>query len=396
LAQFAGLSTVCALIVLNGVSNLLAETDPGTALVLNPFNTNASVNLVVAGLSVPDPASPGDLRTASEAALRSAPGDARLYSMLGAVYDRDGQGVAAETLYDAALSHSRTEIHALLSKLQRSIGRADYVAALGYADTSLRRWPNYREQVLPAFPVALADPAARTELARMLSSQTPPWRGTVIQRLLQSVDGLVFVRELLLAEVQSGKTPGAGEVGATISALVNAGAPGPAYQFFLLTMDAEERAVSGYVHDARFTRPPRARYFGWNFRSDAAADVSFPAPDGGLRLRFLDSPARLGNLTQTLRLPAGDYRMEVVASTIDLRAPKGLFWRLRCRGGAALAELDTAAGTYDGRSETADFTVPASGCPLQSLTLATNINTGSWRDRYSGTVTFEAVDVTRR
>src|SRR5690606_2454596 len=81
--------------------------------------------------------------------LSGSPGDARGYSVLGAVEERAGNVAGAHVLYALALDHSKSELHALLRTARAKLEQADTAGALENIDLLLRRWPNYWEQVQP-------------------------------------------------------------------------------------------------------------------------------------------------------------------------------------------------------------------------------------------------------
>ena len=121
-----------------------------------------------------------------------------------------------------------------------------------------------------------------------------------------------------------------------------------------------------------------------------------PLADGGLGVRFRDTPARLGNIGQRLALPAGSYRAEAEVSARVLETPRRLYWRLACLpGGATLGEMVVPESSYAGKRIELAFEVPADNCTMQRLSLETDAKTDSWRDRYRGEATFHALRINR-
>lgn len=373
---------------------MLEADNPPLALAFNPFNAEARVNSIVAELNAPSP----DLELARRHAttlLQAAPGDARGYSLIGAVLEKTGETARAAEHYRHALTHSKTEIHALLSLTDNSLADQDIAGALGYIDLILRRWPGYWEEIVPVFEAAITTDAGRTRLAAELGSE-PPWRGRALKALIANPPGLIFARDLLVAEGPARTPARVSEANAVIAALARHGAYADAHRLFLATRPPEQRALAGYVFDPEFSGLAAGGYFTWQAPSHGSADIKLPGPDGGLQLRFLDSPARLGTIGQTLRLPMGTYRLEIELGALQLEAPRRLYWRLDCLGGSGrLAEIDINEGSYASALLGADFAVPEAGCPAQRLTLATDIRTDSWRDRYRGEVRFSALRITR-
>ncbi|MGV3652078.1 MAG: tetratricopeptide repeat protein [Devosia sp.] len=332
--------------------------------------------------------------------LAAAPGDARAMSALGAVLERQGDRAGAYDLYEQARAISATEIHAILRLLDRSLVAGEHGQVLDLIDVALRRWPSYWPQLAEVLSYLAARPDAAEELSRRLADR-PPWRSSALRHLLQSDAGLAMVSGLLAGELADGVALEAGDVNATIAALVARGSVASAYQLFMASLNADEQAVTGYVFDPAFTQPAGRHYFGWSFRQGTGAEMRFggadPARTGGLVVRFLDSPARLGGVTQVLRLPTGRYQLSMQADASQLQAPRGLYWRLVCVSGrrGELVRLEAEPGSYTERTSEISFDVPAADCALQRLSLETGVETDSWRDRYSGSFTVRSVSVTR-
>lgn len=242
---------------------------------------------------------------------------------------------------------------------------------------------------------AAGDRAGRPAVAAKLA-ELPPWRGRAIRELLKDASGLQLVQELLTSEGPAEAAPRRAEINATVAALAGGNAVRTAQALFLATLPPAERARAGYVNDGTFQGPPSSSYFGWQAKSNGASEVALPAPGGGLGVRFRDTPARLGNVTQRLVLPAGRYRLGAETTARALDAPKRLYWRIACQdGGRTLGELAVPQQSYSRQTLLTEFEVPADGCALQRLSLETDAKTESWRDRYKGEVTFHALDISR-
>ncbi|SFZ80656.1 hypothetical protein SAMN02983003_0052 [Devosia enhydra] len=391
----------CALIVPNGVSQLLQPDNPAAALTVNPFNADAGIAAIARALAASElaPGSLEALRGTAERTLAAAPGDARAMSALGAVLEREGDRDGGYALFEQARAISATEIHAILRLLDRSLAAGEHAEVLDLIDVALRRWPSYWPQLAEVLTYMAGTPDGRSELADRLG-QRPPWRSSALRHLLRTEAGLPMVSALVGAELAAGAPADAGDVNAVIAALVGRGAVASAYQLFMASLSPEERSVAGYVFDPGFTQPAGRYHFGWSFRQGTGAEMrlGIDAPgSGGLLVRFLDSPARLGGVAQLLRLPTGRYSLAMEADASQLQAPRGLYWRLACVGGrqGELVRLAAETGSYAARASEVTFEVPATDCALQRLSLETGVETDSWRDRYSGSFSVRSVSVTR-
>ncbi len=381
-------------LVLNAASQLLEDTNPTLAATLNPLNTDARINALVASLNTGD-APLDQLAQEARALVTLSSADARGYSLVGAIEERRGDEAAARASYAQALDHSRTERYALTRLLSLSLAEGDVATATRYFDLLLRRWREFAPDIAPLAHDFIARPEGAAALRTALTKD-PIWRSVVVRELMASTDGVRFVANLLRASPDRTRS-WQSDLFTTIDRLLRLNAPSEAYALFQDTLDANEADLAGYVFDPGFSRPPGRRGFEWATISSSSVDASLPATstNPGLRIRFLDSPAKLGRPAQTLYLPAGDYVLSTTANGTALALPKSLFWRLACVGKKAeLQRLAFPDGTYTGRTVTAGFTVPP-GCPLQSLSLETGVATSSWRDRYGGEILITDVHVSR-
>lgn len=372
-------------------------SDPSFSLALNPLNTEAAVNFVVRALNGSEASDLAQLAEVAARMLAASPADARGYSIMGAVEERRGNPERGQALYQIALQHSRSELHALMRTTQARLQHADTAGALDSIDLLLRRWPGYWDQVQPVLLAAASNPETAGLLQGKLD-ELPPWRGRAVITLAKDPVALDLLRKMIASASEDVRSrPGwLSERDAVIGALVGIKAFSEAYGLFLSTMTELEAEASGYVFDGDFNLPLSRSYFGWRTQKAGATEIGSGAKvGGGLRVRFLDSPARPGIVSQNTVLPFGRYRLSVMASARGLLAPKDLFWTVRCGPGLALATLQVPAGSFSGTKLATDLVVPPSGCPVQVLSLDTEVMTESWLDRYQGEVTFESLAITK-
>jgi len=381
-------------LILNAASQLLENANPGLAAALNPLNTDARINVLVADLNTgAEPLDRMAERAIALATLASA--DARSYSLVGAVEERRGDLASAAASYAAALDHSRTERFALTRMLSFSLTSGDTATATRYFDLLLRRWGEFAKDIAPLANDFIANPDGAAALKKALA-QDPSWRSAVVRELLASTAGSRFVTDLLMTSERRSRQ-WRDDLVVTINRLIHAGSPGEAYALFQQTLTPEEASIAGYVYDPGFTRPAGRRGFDWAAVNSSTVDASLPASGSaaGLRIRFLDSPAKLGRPAQNLYLPPGSYQLSTTASGTALALPKGLYWRVGCTSRRfELARLELPAGTYSAKTVTTIFTVPEN-CAMQALSLETGVATSSWRDRYGGEILITDIHVGR-
>ncbi|NOZ32130.1 MAG: hypothetical protein GXP01_03440 [Alphaproteobacteria bacterium] len=399
LAMAVGFVLFALAIVLSGLSVAWQQTDPSLSLVLNPLNGEARVARILETLNAgPDEVPPGTSASILTG-LALAPGDARFYSLLGEVAARRNRFATSRALYRYALETSKTEIHALLNTLDAAVAAGDARESVRLLDMTLRRWPGRWSAVEPLLPQIIANTGGGDALIVALLEK-PPWRSQVVGGLLQLPRGVPLVLDMLVAEPPDTSAARQRDINNALARLLSLDLTAEAYRLFLVTLNEAERAVSGYVYNAGFSVPMGEKPFRWRVGRNVMADVSVGSAvqsgsGAGLNIRFFDSPVRPGIVRQRLGLPFGRYRLVVVASANGLRAPKSLYWRIRCEGGAELARLDIPEGTYLQREIEVRLEVGLENCSSQRLDLNTDVNTQSRRARYQGRVLFEQVRLER-
>jgi hypothetical protein len=243
--------------------------------------------------------------------------------------------------------------------------------ALSEIDVVLRRNGELRPALLPELTKLIADPRGRAALATMLAKE-PAWReeffGAAGARKIATSDArdlfdrvrklkpngdLMLERQLILqTQAASGDYVGA-------------------RQTWLAGLPQQERGPNKSMFDGGFRGLRAPGPFGWTF-TDVDAGRAEPARDG--QRTYLDvayfGGQNLSLAEQMLALPAGRHVLRLVA-----RSPNGigsgrLFWRLTCLPGRnQIGALDMTQTSAENRRFSAAFTVPASACSGQSLSL---------------------------
>ena len=385
------------MLVCLGALGRLLQAEPEAALGIDPLNVDARVAAITAALNEnsADPAQLGSLEQETRAAIARDPVDARLRALLGEVKLRSNEQALAETQFLAAHRISKTEKLALRRLITASLNKGQTAEAVRYIDLFVRRWRDQFADAAAILAPLLQDQAAYSEMLTTLQSN-PPWRGALIRSLVTSDGGLPLANRLILDLSTSNAPASQAELRIVLNALVRAGDYQGAHRLFLFTLSDGDWKRAGLVFNAGFEPSGTPVPFDWTYRNTAAAylESSTITPQDGMNVRFLDKPAREVQLQQMLVLEPGRYRLKVDASGALLKAPKGLFWRLRClKPGAEITRLDVAEGTYRNTESAVEFDV--GNCPAQSLELRSGLTIDSWLYRYSGRVTFHSVSIER-
>lgn len=320
------------------------------------------------------------------AALPYNAGEARIYSLSGEIARKRGDQVTAAVLFNHALKLAPTEKLALLWSVQRAVIESDYDEALTRLDILFRRWPDEIVRLSPIIPALFNGPSAfETFLDKLKSS--PPWRSQLLRQLSDEKSPNKEFTARLIAELAAGPTPPKPEDTQNILAeLFKEKRYELAYQTFLFTLPESDRNLSGYVFDAAFIRASTNRTFDWQIRPQPGVKIIMPDAESGALIEFSNTPLVRVGLQQSLKLPAGKFRIEMSVSASHASMPKSLFWNLKCvNQNEDIANVEIPEGDYRDRILRVSFSISPT-CPVQLLSLKTNALVASWNDRYAGKI----------
>jgi hypothetical protein len=243
--------------------------------------------------------------------------------------------------------------------------------ALSEIDVILRRNAELRPALLPELTKLIADPRGRAALATILA-RGPSWREEFFAaagarklatrdardlyeriRALKPNGDLMLERQLILeTQAASGDYVGA-------------------RQTWLAGLPQQERGPNRYMFDGTFRGLRAPGPFGWTFK-DVDAGRAEPAKDG--QRTYLDvayfGGQNVGLADQMLALPPGRHVLRLIARSPNGISSGKLFWRLTCLpDNSQIGALDMAQASAENRRFSAAFTVPASGCLGQLLSL---------------------------
>lgn len=244
--------------------------------------------------------------------------------------------------------------------------------AMAEVDVILRRNNELRPALLPELTKLIADPQGRDALARILATE-PSWREDFFKiagtRKVDPADA-----RSLYERVRALK-PG-GDVRLErqfiLQAQASSGDYAGARQTLLAAMPERQRAANRFLFDGSFSGAGAPKPFGWELE-DLDIGRAEPARNGGRT--YLDV-AYFGGRAETLAeqmlaLRPGRYTLRAIARSDNGISSGTISWNLSCLPSRSpvIGVLDLSpAGPADRRFAVA-FTVPATGCPSQSLRL---------------------------
>lgn len=269
--------------------------------------------------------------------------------------------------------HRRPSYPAVRMQLMIYYTKAErFREAMAEVDVILRRNAELRPALLPELTKLIADPRGREALARILATE-PSWREDFFNiagtRKIDPADA----RDLY-QRVRALKRGGDVrlERQLILQAQASSGDHAGARQTLLAALPERERAANRFLFDGSFRGVSAPKPFGWEFE-DMDVGRAEPAKNGGRT--YLDVAYFGGRAVtlaeQVLALRPGRYTLRAIARSDNGVSSGTLSWNVSClpSRNPAIGSLDLSrAGSADRRFAAA-FTVPATGCPSQSLRL---------------------------
>ncbi|MDQ0463107.1 hypothetical protein QO010_000855 [Caulobacter ginsengisoli] len=305
----------------------------------------------------------------AKAALNKAPVESRGASLLAQVRFRQGRRNDGDALMRVATQLSHRDDDADRWAYVQALETRRYPEAFTHLDALLRRQTSARKPLVRTIFPYLGDPAALKPLLARLA-RGPSWRVAFFELLTDEAPDPSAAFPILAALKSSDHPPTRGEQSQLLRRLVAGGRYEQAYLSWTLLMTPEELARQGNLQDGGFDGWTSTPPFGWNFDSEqggGGAIAKLGAGKGSALHVTYDGGRDQWLVRQLLVLPPGDYRL---TGRFRTRAGGRTEWRIVCQGPAPVVTQVPIGDSGDQwRSFSASFTVPAAGCPGQSLVL---------------------------
>ena len=268
--------------------------------------------------------------------------------------------------------HRRPSYPAVRMQLMVYYTKAErYPEALAEVDVVLRRNAELRPVLLPELTKLISDPRGREALAGILATE-PSWR--------EEFFAAAGVRKLAAADARDlyarvkARKPGGDvrlERQLILQAQASSGDYAGARQTLLAGLPERERAANRLIFDGTFRGVAAPKPFGWRFE-DVDVGRAEPSRDGGRT--YLDVAYFGGRAVtlaeQVLALRPGRHALRLTARSDNGVSSGKIYWRVSCLPARnSIGELDMSQARGADSRFAAAFTVPASGCAGQALTL---------------------------
>jgi hypothetical protein len=243
--------------------------------------------------------------------------------------------------------------------------------ALEEVDVVLRRNGELRPLILPELTKLIADPRGRQALAGILATE-PEWREdffkTAAGRRLNPADARDLYQRVRALKPRGDLRM---ERELILQAQASIGDHAGARQTILSALPEQERAANRFIFDPSFRGRPIPNPFAWRFQ-DVDVGRAEPARDSGRS--YLDVAYFGGRSVvladQVLALRPGRYTLRSVARSDNGISAGTIYWRISCLPGQTqLVAVDLSRAGAADRRFAAGFSVPASACPSQLLSL---------------------------
>jgi hypothetical protein len=253
--------------------------------------------------------------------------------------------------------------------------------AIARGDALLRTRIDLTDRLLPTLAAIATAPAGLAALTKALSAD-PPWRGMLLAALPKTVPNEAAFNVLAGLE-DSQYPPASAEVKPYVDQLISENEYTLAYLAWLHFMPKGESPSVSFVYNGDFEKPISGIAFDWLASTVAGArtevvDTGDPGRKNALRITFANTRVAYRNLTKLMILPPGEYALSGMAKADNLANDRGMTWRIGCANGdkSQIAQTNPIKGTLAWTTFATTFSVPATGCDAQWLTLEIASNIG--------------------
>ncbi|TDG12864.1 hypothetical protein E2F43_15000 [Seongchinamella unica] len=314
-----------------------------------------------------------------ERAVTAEPSRGNNLALLALLRQREHDGSAPVL---ASLADELAPVH---PQVQRNLARYYLLAteldqAVVHAARAMVGKPGLASDYYPLLMQVAADPRARDVLAAIADDPTPfPWWQGFFRHVATNAQELDALRSLVSLRQASTALPLTEyERNLYINRLRREGLVDEAYLHWVNGLGKAQLRSLGYLYDGGFDHDfANDSGFGWVARPPgnsgiriSRGDTYGASNDKALRLSFRGKRVRFSHVYQQVFLAPGAYTVSGRVRPDQLRARRGLQWRLYCSTGAGgtLGESELFVGTGDWRSFQFEVVVPPE-CSGQTLRL---------------------------
>ena len=312
---------------------------------------------------------------ALEADMVSEPLDLQILKKLVLFWTASGERARSDALALILSQRSFRDIEAQALALDISLKKQDYSQSIRILDAILRTKEKTQTALFPLLRAFAGNSGSLPALAGMLGSN-PPWRADFLIDLAGNSESTDVSLQLVSMLKKTASPAQVNEIRALIARLLKDHNYERAYYVWLDSLPAQDLKKIELVFDGGFEANNRGLVFDWTFNRRKNVDVRITSrgnsqADNALQIDFVRNNGPFADVSQTLYLSAGNYRLEGEARVENMENDRGLVWKVFCVDGnkQPLVATPRRNGTSDWNSFTADFSVPDESCVMQRLVL---------------------------
>ena len=341
------------------------------------------------------------------AAIASNPADARPQMDVVALYAADDEVEQGDRLATAANTLMPVQYAAQLDLALYWSAREDVEQAVQHLAIALVGGRGrLREAYFPQLLAVAAQEQSRGALLPITENPTLyPWWEAFFRYAARDAQDVATVTALVDMREASAQVPlSARERDLYIGRLRKDDLIAEAYLYWVNGLDKEDLQYLGYLFDGGFEREiVNKTGFEWRAHPPRNSGIRITSGDTygvegdtALRASFSGKRIRFRHLSQNLYLDQGTYVLTGRVRPDNLKARRGLQWRVDCNAGASgtLGNSDTFAGSGDWRAFAFDITVPAD-CVGQVLSLR-SVGARDVDHEIEGTLWVDALRIERK
>jgi hypothetical protein len=305
---------------------------------------------------------------------------------LGSISGLKGNERASDQWFEYAQVLSRRDLWTQLYFIEKSVQEGDISKAMSHYDIALRTSKAAPALLFPVLRGAVAEPAVRATLAKILAAK-PLWSEDFVSELASNGPDFPAAASLFLETYRRGSPISASNEGVLLNNLTGQGRIAEAWGYYAARYSlGNSQSVRNQDFDPSVVRESP---FDWRLSADSGVTVSL---DPGGRIGILNYrvvPTVVAQvISQVILLRPGKYRLSSDLLSSSQPAGQGAYWLVECADGSPIARLEL--GGSDAHRFEDSFTV-LPGCSTQRLTLAVR----SSDDVGGATGTIDSVSITK-
>lgn len=347
-------------------SQIFQVSRPSLAASLDAQNVEARLRLAGSFLSS-DPPETGQAQQKAREILKSDPLSADALQVLAVVAEEEGRREDAIKLIGRASELTLRPDVLRTWAFSNALRQGKYVEALEILDRNYKVSGGIFGPLERLIPSLIVD-ASGVEATAQALSRNPGWRPLVLTLILrhsQLHDQWYALYEALLS---TQAPPTNSETRDFLNLLIQRGALNHAEALWLLSLRQQEGTL---FPNADFENGLPNSPFDWTVQRDprAAVRLSRESRRRVLNVDFFGGRVAGSVVGRLMALPPGDYVLSGNERAVSFSTPRGLVWRVACRGQpAVLGETELIRGETPWRKFELKFNVPDE-CPYQTLEL---------------------------